>query len=91
MTKDDIPDVEIDIVLPPRSLIVASGAARYDWKHGIKRSNIHSRRVAMTFRELTPEFYEGGDNQCLGKELRDIAMAFKGVAVGAQSHTTSSG
>ena len=87
MTIDSMPGVEVDIVLPRRTLIIASGPARNDWKHGIKRMNIHCRRIAMTFRELAPEFLEGGKNVALGKEMMEIAQTFKGVAI--SSHATS--
>ena len=44
----------IPILLPPKSLLVLTNEARYNWKHGIpaRKSNIASRRVSITFREV---------------------------------------
>ncbi len=82
MTHDDHPNIEVAIVIPPRSLIVVYGPARYEWKHGIKRQDIKARRLAMTFREFTPEFMTGGEQEKVGKEVLDTALSFEGVAVG---------
>ncbi|KAK9412438.1 alpha-ketoglutarate-dependent dioxygenase alkB 4 [Crotalus adamanteus] len=64
-----------------RSLVVLSGPARYQWKHAIYRNHIKSRRVCITFRELTAEFSLGGEQAELGKNLLDIALTFKGSPV----------
>lgn len=63
----------VKIPLPPCSLLVLYSCARYHWFHAIKRSDIKDRRLAMTFRELSPEFLPGGQQSELGKELLDIA------------------
>ena len=89
MTTDSMPGLEVDVPLPARALIIVTGPSRYKWKHGIKRSNIRFRRLAMTFRELAPEFFPGGASDTVGKQLLDIAQTFNGVAVG--SHTINSG
>ncbi|XP_041349728.1 alpha-ketoglutarate-dependent dioxygenase alkB homolog 4-like [Gigantopelta aegis] len=82
-TRDDKPDVEIHVLMPRRSLIVVAGEARYRWKHGIHRSDINGRRIAMTFRELSNEFKDGGTKEQFGKQLVDLALTFGGRAVGS--------
>ena len=77
-TKDSLPDVEVHVPLTRRSLIVVSGDARKVWKHGIHRQHIAGKRIAMTLRELTPEFLEGGDRAAEGKSLLDVALTFQG-------------
>ena len=62
--------------MPPRSLVIIFDDARTLWKHGIKRQNITSRRVCMTFRELSDPFLSGGEDEDLGKKLLDIAMSW---------------
>jgi alkylated DNA repair dioxygenase AlkB len=44
----------IPLLLPSKSLLILKDEARYNWKHGIKgaKSNIKSRRVSITFREV---------------------------------------
>lgn len=49
------PPFEILIRMPARSLIVIQGEARYDWHHSIRRYDIRSRRIAMTWREFSDE------------------------------------
>lgn len=80
MSNDDT-RTEIDVELPRRSLVIMSGTARYKWKHAIKRENITSRRLAITLRELSAEFQDGGPNESLGEEIYDIAMTFCGNSV----------
>ncbi|KAJ8312918.1 hypothetical protein KUTeg_010291 [Tegillarca granosa] len=82
MTKDDSPDIEIHVPLTRRSLIVVYGPARNIWKHGIHRNDITQTRLAITFRELSSEFQSQGPSAKLGQDLMDIALSFKGVAVG---------
>ena len=81
-TSDEYPDLEIRVPLPRLSLIVVEGAARHSWKHGISRGDVRERRVAMTFRELSDEFRQGGQRESDGEELLKIALTFKGSAVG---------
>ena len=66
---DGQPTLSVLVTLHRRSLVVVSGPARYTWKHAIQRQHITSRRVAMTFRELSAEFSVGGTNDSVGKEL----------------------
>lgn len=68
--------VAVRIRLPPRSLFVLAGCVRYNWFHEIKRQDVVSRRLAMTFRELTAEFLDGGKESKLGKDLLKIASTF---------------
>lgn len=81
MNNEKNPFVEVNIPLPRLSLVILYGEARYDWKHSIKRENILSKRIAITFRELTSEFLLGGDRECDGNELLNIALTFNGTPV----------
>lgn len=82
MTKEDLPNIEVHVPLTRRSLIVVYGPARTDWKHGIHRNDITQTRLAITLRELSSEFQATGPSAKLGQDLIDIALTFKGVAVG---------
>ena len=84
-TCDDSPNIEVKVLMPQRCLIVVSGAARQKWKHGIHRNDIHSKRLAITLRELSEEFLEGGERYGEGKALLDVALTFNGHAVGSCS------
>jgi alkylated DNA repair dioxygenase AlkB len=55
------PEATHGLLLAPRSLLVLSGEARWDWKHGIParmsdvwdgREHVRSRRVSLTFRAV---------------------------------------
>ena len=85
MSRDSTPDILVHVPMLRRSLIVVYGPARYEWKHAVLRQNITSRRLATTFRELTPEFLTGGTNEELGKTVTEIASSFKGRAVGCST------
>ena len=52
-------DKFIKVPLPRRSLILMSGEGRFLWKHAIAREDIHSRRISVTFRELSEQFLTG--------------------------------
>lgn len=69
----NIPPYEIAIDMPPRSLVVIYGDARYNWHHSIKRFDIKSRRIAMTWREFSQEIV--ADQQWSGfvKDVLSIA------------------
>merc|ERR1712129_501729 len=47
--------IRVDVPLPRRSLLVFSGAARYEWEHAILESSVAARRVSLTVRELSTE------------------------------------
>ena len=85
MTQDAEPHTQVLVFFPRRSLIVMTGPARYEWKHGIQRRHVASLRLGMTLRELTPEFLAGGERERLGKDLIDMSLTFNGTAVGATS------
>ncbi|XP_063154073.1 alpha-ketoglutarate-dependent dioxygenase alkB homolog 4 [Candoia aspera] len=74
-------EIVVAIYLPQRSLVVLSGPARYRWKHAIYRNHITSRRICITFRELTAAFSLGGEQEELGKKLLETALTFKGSPV----------
>jgi len=63
----------VRIPLPPRSLLVMYGSARYDWEHAVKRSDIKERRIVIAYRELTPPYLPGGEEQNLGAEILEKA------------------
>ncbi|XP_028840143.1 alpha-ketoglutarate-dependent dioxygenase alkB homolog 4 isoform X2 [Denticeps clupeoides] len=71
--------VRVAVQLPRRSMLVLYGEARHRWKHAIHRRDVHSRRVCMTFRELSAEFLPGGQQADMGARLLDIASGFQGV------------
>lgn len=48
-------DLAVQVLLPRRSAYVLSGSARFRWQHGLLADDIEGTRIAMTFRELTPE------------------------------------
>jgi len=78
-SRDD--NIEVAVPMPRRSLIIVKGAARYKWKHAIKREDIVSRRIAITLRELAQEFCEGGKSYKVGAELYKKALTFGGKSV----------
>jgi len=72
--QSDEQEMEINIEMPARSLLVLFGEARYKWNHGIKRENITSRRIAITWREFTPLFMPGGELfEPTGRQILDDA------------------
>ena len=83
--NEECPDIEVKVLLKQRCLVVVSGAARQKWKHGIHRCDIHKKRLAITYRELSDEFLEGGERYSDGKTLLDLALTFSGHAVGSAS------
>ncbi len=75
-------NLEVLIPMPRRSLLILSEDARYKWMHSIKNSHISSLRIAMTFRELSDYFVEGEIYENLGKKIEQLAITYKGCAVG---------
>lgn len=76
--NDRQPAAVVKVVLPRRAVVVISGLARSDWKHSIRREDISARRIAVTFRELSPEFSAGGANEELGSTLVKVASTYAG-------------
>lgn len=70
-------ETEVLVFLPRRSLVILTGPARYVWQHAIKREHVTSRRLAMTFRELSGEFLTGGPQETIGRTLLDITCIYK--------------
>jgi alkylated DNA repair protein alkB family protein 4 len=66
----------VRIPLPPRSLLVMYGQARYCWEHMVLRSDISERRVVIAYRELTPPYLPGGEREELGREILERAELF---------------
>jgi len=69
-------DVALKIPLPPRSLLIMHGQARYEWEHAILRSDVHQRRIVIAYRELTPSYLPGGREEATGKNILDMANQF---------------
>ena len=62
----------VKVPLPRRSLLVMCGDGRFVWKHAIAREDITSRRISVTFRELSPQFLKG-ERSDEGQEIIQIA------------------
>lgn len=73
--------VSVCVPLLRGSLVVVSGTSRYSWLHSIRREHVVGRRVAMTFRELSDEFKDGGQEEELGRQVLAIARTFSGTPV----------
>lgn len=74
-----IKDIEKDVVrvpMPRRSLLILYGPARYDWEHGILREDIPSRRVCITYRELTPTYLSYGPKAEIGEHILKASKYF---------------
>uniref|UniRef100_A0A1I8I4R1 LYR motif-containing protein 9 n=2 Tax=Macrostomum lignano TaxID=282301 RepID=A0A1I8I4R1_9PLAT len=67
----------ISIPMPRRSVLVLSGPARYDWLHAVLPDDVTGRRLAVTLRELAPDWLETVD----GRVLLKAGAAFDGVSV----------
>lgn len=80
-SRNENDNIEVQVPLPRRSLIIVKGSARYNWKHAIKREDIVSRRIAITLRELAAEFCEGGQCSSIGRDLIKRALSFQGKSV----------
>jgi len=48
---------------------LCTGSARFEWQHGIRRSSIKSRRISLTYRELSPAFSPGGAREDDGRVI----------------------
>ena len=70
------PAPTVRLPMPPRSLLVMQGEARYEWLHGILRSDISERRVCLALREFTPAFMSGGEEEKIGAEVTAQAHNF---------------
>jgi len=66
----------IKIPLPPRSLLVMFGEARYCWEHMVLRGDITDRRVVIAYRELTPPYLQGGEHETIGRDILEKAALF---------------
>lgn len=64
------------IPMPRRSLLVLYSSPRYDWEHGILREDIASRRVCITYRELTPTYLSCGPKADTGKTILKASQMF---------------
>ena len=76
-SSDDITDdCVVKVHLPARSLLVMYGPARYEWEHHIVRSDITERRITLAYRELTPPYLPGGDQEEDGSLILEQARRF---------------
>lgn len=71
---------EVQVLMPPRSLVILEKDARYVWTHGIKREHIGSKRVAMTFRNLSEQFLKDEKQIDAIKTLYEISNVFINVS-----------
>ncbi|KAJ1487437.1 hypothetical protein T484DRAFT_1941324 [Baffinella frigidus] len=67
--------VEIRVELPPRSVMVFAGEARYRWQHGIRARDVSARRISVTLRELGRDFMPDGARAEEGRAIRDLARS----------------
>lgn len=72
---DPVGQIEVRVPLPRRSAYVLSGAVRFKWQHGILDGDIESPRVALTFRELTPEIAATEQGQVALARAQGLATA----------------
>lgn len=81
-TNPLISSIEVCVPLPRRSLVIVEGYSRQEWQHSIQRKHICSRRIAVTFRELSNDFLPGGNQYyTTGKLLTEIAARYDGNPV----------
>ncbi|XP_076367344.1 alpha-ketoglutarate-dependent dioxygenase alkB homolog 4 isoform X1 [Tachypleus tridentatus] len=73
-------DIALRVPLTRRSLFVLAGPLRHSWTHQILRDDVTSRRLAMTFRELSLEFTPGGQFEKHGQEMLYVAKHFVSFA-----------
>ena len=74
---DALREVEVRIRMRRRSLLVLSSDARTEWMHCIKREDIRGRRIATTWRELSPEFLPGGERyERVGRQILTIGSKY---------------
>ncbi|KAK7070673.1 Alkbh4p [Halocaridina rubra] len=66
----------VRLPMPRRSLLVFYGPPRYEWEHGILREDIKSRRVCITYRELTPTYLSYGPNAEVGEQILKVSEEF---------------
>lgn len=66
----------VRIPMPRRSLLVLYGPPRYSWEHGILREDIPSRRVCITYRELTPTYLPCGPKADIGEAILQAGKVF---------------
>jgi len=69
---------EVCVFLPRHSLVIVESTARYDWMHAIRREDIVQRRIAVTLRELGPDFLADGCDEEIGRKMVEIAFGFNG-------------
>ncbi|KAK6060156.1 hypothetical protein COOONC_02191 [Cooperia oncophora] len=62
------------IWMPRRTLLCLSDEARYEWKHAVFSQHIRGRRIALTMREPSEAFQEGGElYEKYGKHLIELS------------------
>uniref|UniRef100_A0A8R1U197 Fe2OG dioxygenase domain-containing protein n=1 Tax=Onchocerca volvulus TaxID=6282 RepID=A0A8R1U197_ONCVO len=60
----------IYVPLPTRTMVCMSDEIRYSWRHAVFPEHIHGRRIALTMREPSAAFKEGGElYEKFGREL----------------------
>ncbi|XP_045597433.1 alpha-ketoglutarate-dependent dioxygenase alkB homolog 4 [Procambarus clarkii] len=72
----NIEESVIRVPMPHRSLVILYGPVRYEWEHGILREDIPSRRVCITYRELTPTYLKYGQKAEIGEQILKASKNF---------------
>lgn len=75
--SDNASGTEVQVLMPARSLLVLEGDARFIWSHSVKREHITTRRLAMTFRNLSKEFLLEEKQQEIAAQLTDMCLEFR--------------
>ena len=71
----DPTEPRIRIVLPQRSLLVLWDDSRFKYQHSIQSNDINGRRIAITYRELSPQFLANGPlYEKWGKHIIDRSL-----------------
>uniref|UniRef100_A0A915AXC3 Fe2OG dioxygenase domain-containing protein n=1 Tax=Parascaris univalens TaxID=6257 RepID=A0A915AXC3_PARUN len=67
---NDERELVVYAALPRRTLLCMCDEVRYEWKHGVLPQHVRGRRIALTMREPSPAFQEGGElYEKFGREL----------------------
>lgn len=66
----------VRLPMPQRSLLVFYGSPRYEWEHSILREDIDTRRVCITYREITPPYLPCGPKAHIGIPVLEAGKLF---------------
>lgn len=66
----------VRLPMPRRSLLVFYGSPRYEWEHSVLREDIDTRRVCITYREITPPYLPCGPKSEIGIPVLEAGKLF---------------